>query len=255
MLKEITLDEKYLITDGGTSDGTQIKYFKRGKWYKQDRWGGEGEAEELASELLKRSTLRPEDFVNYSRVRINGIDGCVSDNFLAKNEEFITFYRLYLNTTGNDLSAVTARMDYDDAIDYVINYIYTIAGVDISSYLADIFALDELILNEDRHFNNIGLIYNGECFRPAPIFDNGKSFFVGNKSFDPCADFSSNRKKAYARAFSGSFALNRKYLADKATVEFDFPAMLEFLTENAAGYSERAVAALTEQIKRLTAQT
>lgn len=37
---------------------------------------------------------------------------------------------------------------------------------------------DAVILNEDRHFGNFGLMRNnhtGEILRPAPIFDNGRS--------------------------------------------------------------------------------
>ena len=47
MSENIILGTEYAVNDGGTSDGTQIKYYKDSKWYKIDRYGGEGEAEEL----------------------------------------------------------------------------------------------------------------------------------------------------------------------------------------------------------------
>jgi len=34
MLSNIEIDSRYLVTDTGTSDGTQIKYYFEGKWYK-----------------------------------------------------------------------------------------------------------------------------------------------------------------------------------------------------------------------------
>ena len=37
----------------GTSDGTQIKYYKDNYWYKINSMGGEDEAEYLASGILK----------------------------------------------------------------------------------------------------------------------------------------------------------------------------------------------------------
>ena len=100
-------------------------------------------------------------------------------------------------------------MDYDDAIEYVINFVKTQTGLDIHEYLANTFCLDMLILNEDRHFNNLGIIYNGTSFRPAPIFDNGKSFLIGNQKGG----------KAYAKAFSPSFKTNYDYLKKYCTLK------------------------------------
>lgn len=39
-----------------------------------------------------------------------------------------------------------------------------------------------IILNEDRHLNNLALIFDGNSFKPSPIFDNGLSLFTGNQS-------------------------------------------------------------------------
>ena len=237
MLQEITIDDRYAITDKGTSDGTQIKYFKDNTWYKLDRYGGEGEAEALASTILKLSGYPKKNYVTYQQALINGSPGCVSRNFLRKDEQFITLYRLYMNLTGCDLAAVTQRMDYNDAIDFVLDFVLTSTAVDLHQYLADTFVLDELILNDDRHFNNLGLIFDGESFRPAPIFDNGKSLHVGTLSGQP-----------FAKAFSGSFSLNRAYLQDYATLTLNRSAIQAYLTAHQHDISPRALAVLTESL-------
>ena len=231
MLQEITIDNRYAITDKGTSDGTQIKYFKDNYWYKIDRYGGEGEAEALASVILKLCAYPSKKYVTYHQIIINGRPGCMSRNFMRRNEQFVSLYRLYRNVTGRDLASVTQMMDYDDAIEFVLDFVLTHTAVDLRAYLADIFALDELILNDDRHFNNLGLIYNGTKFRPAPIFDNGKSLFIGNKKYDPDKDIKENKKKAFAKAFSGSFELNRSYLENKATFKPDIKAIQNYLSK------------------------
>ncbi|CBK75069.1 hypothetical protein CIY_24330 [Butyrivibrio fibrisolvens 16/4] len=41
MLPKIEIGPEYLVMESGTSDGTQIKYFKDNNWYKIDRYGGE----------------------------------------------------------------------------------------------------------------------------------------------------------------------------------------------------------------------
>ena len=232
MLQEITLESEYVITDHGTSDGTQVKYFKDRHWYKLDRYGGEGEAEEVASDILTLSGFPKKKFVTYQQILINGQKGCVSKNFLKPDEQFVTFYRLFFNMKGRDLATVTSRMDYDDAIEFVLSFVRDATGLDVREYLANTFTLDALILNEDRHFNNMGIIFDGEAFREAPIFDNGKSFFIGNPKYKPEKPFAKNRAKAFAKAFSGSFDLNRKYLQDYATLRIKKGQILRYVDEH-----------------------
>ena len=207
-IEEFIISDEYLVRTSGTSDGTQDKYCKDDYWFKLDRYGGEGLAETAASIILRKSGLAPELFVEYKPCLINGKNGCYSKDFLSADESFITLYRLYKNVTGRDLAAVTARMDYDDAIEYVINFVKEQTELDIHEYLANTFFLDMLILNEDRHFNNLGIIYDGTNFKTAPIFDNGKSFLIGNQ----------HEGKAYAKAFSPSFKTNYEYLKKYSTL-------------------------------------
>lgn len=207
-LENFNISDSYLVRTSGTSDGTQDKYFKDNKWFKLDRYGNEGLAEYTASQILKRSGIFSKDYVEYTPCLINGKPGCYSTNFLSENESFITLYRLYKNVTGRDLATVCSKMDYEDGIDYVINFVKEQTGVDIQEYLANTFILDEIILNEDRHFNNLGIIYNETDFRTAPIFDNGKSFLIGNKL-----------GSAYAKIFSPNFSINSKYLSKYATLK------------------------------------
>ena len=41
-------------------------------------------------------------------------------------------------------------------VNYVIDFLYSMCKIDIIGYLKKIFTLDYIILNEDRHFNNLG---------------------------------------------------------------------------------------------------
>lgn len=84
-------------------------------------------------------------------------------------------------------------------------------------------------MNEDRHFNNLGLIYDGERYRTAPVFDNGKSLFVGNSKYKASNLTAQNRRIAYAKAFSGSFELNMRYLEKHATLKLDPDRIREYL--------------------------
>ncbi len=217
-LENFLIGDEYLVRTSGTSDGTQDKYYKDDLWFKLDRYGGEGLAETAASLILKESGLPANQFVEYKPCLINGKNGCYSKNFLSEDESFITLYRLYKNVTGRDLATVCSKMDYDDAIEYVINFVKQQTNLDIHEYLANTFALDKIILNEDRHFNNLGIIYNGTNFKPAPIFDNGKAFLIGNKSAKEKSTLEEKIKTAYSKSFSPSFELNAKYLKKYCTL-------------------------------------
>ena len=220
-IEEFYIDGSYLVRTSGTSDGTQDKFFKDNRWFKLDRYGGEGLAETAASLILKESGLESSLFVEYFPCLINGKSGCYSKNFLNEDESFITLYRLYKNVTGRDLAQVCSKMDYDDAIEYVLNFVKEQTNLDIHEYLANTFALDKIILNEDRHFNNLGIIYNGTSFKTAPIFDNGKSFLIGNKNAKEKNTLEEKIKTAYSKSFSPSFELNAKYLAKYCTLNIN----------------------------------
>jgi hypothetical protein len=87
----------------------------------------------------------------------------------------------------------------------------TFACLGLKLYLDAMILLDYIIANEDRHFGNFGLIRNaetGEFVKPAPIFDNGESMFVG-AGIDPgkikskpfISDFDEQIKLADRRPF------------------------------------------------------
>lgn len=225
-IEEFSLSDEYLVRTSGTSDGTQDKYYKDGLWFKLDRYGGEGLAETIASLILKESGLAPNLFVEYKPCLINGKNGCYSKNFLKEQESFITLYRLYKNVTGRDLATVCSKMDYDDAIEYTVNFIKEHTKLDIREYLANTFYLDMLILNEDRHFNNLGLIFDEKKFHIGPIFDNGKSFLIGNKKAKDCKNLEEKISHAYAKVFSPSFQTNYNYLKKYCTLKVN-PELLD----------------------------
>lgn len=59
-------------------------------------------------------------------------------------------------------------------LDKVVGFIRQHYGIDITEYLVSTLYFDKLILNEDRHLNNLGIIRKADgSYRQAPIFDNG----------------------------------------------------------------------------------
>jgi hypothetical protein len=206
------IDASYIVKQEGTSEGTQIKYYKNGYWYKKDNRGHEGLTEYLVSTLLKFSDLKSNEYVIYEQGYINEISSCRSRNFLKTGEELVTLYRLYYNEFGKDLSAVINNMEtMEERIAYVIEFVRESCNVDLHDYFQKIFTLDMLVLNEDRHLNNLALIFKEDYFQPAPIFDNGVSLLTANQSVNWKFGVEENVKRVIARPFSGSHEKMHKY--------------------------------------------
>ena len=215
------IGREFIIMQEGTSEGTQIKYRKEGYWYKKDNHGHEGLAEYLVSRLLDFSSLQPSEYIRYEAGTINGSGGCRSRNFLRDGEELITFYRLYYNETGRNLVSVVNAMDsMEDRMEYVIEFIRQSCKLDIRDYLRKILTLDMIVLNEDRHFNNLAVIMKDDAFCPAPIFDNGISLLTANKSVNRKIPLEENVKRVAARPFSGSHEKMVRYLGAGFTLDW-----------------------------------
>lgn len=181
------LPAEAMVLVSGSSKGTQLKYFFDNKWYKQNRIGYEDLAEVLSSRVLMCSNI--ENYVSYKKCFINGKRGCYSENFLKKNESYSSLQRLYDIYYDRELTDVVQGIgNIEDKIQYVLEFVEKTTKLDIKEYLRKMFTFDMLILNTDRHFNNIGLIINSvtKQYRTAPIFDNGNALLsdIGEFPFD-----------------------------------------------------------------------
>ncbi len=219
---DVKISNNFLVDTEGTSDGTQLKFFKDGYWYKEDNEGCEGEVEYLVSKLLKFSTLKSKDYVAYEHGMINGKAGCRSKSFLSPAQSFITLERLHGNVAGiplyekikefNGIGAKTA---------YVLGFCRQAVGLDLTEYFKKVFTLDYIVLNEDRHFHNLGIIMNGDgSYLPAPIFDNGKSLLNCNPSVNRNLPIAENTERVVARPFSGSHREMFEYFSKGFDIDF-----------------------------------
>lgn len=223
------IGNEYMVFQNGSSEGTQVKFKKNNFWYKKDSQGNEGLAEYLASGVLKFSNLKKNEFVEYEMGMINGRNGCRSRDFLPKGWSVITFYRLYYNEFGKNLAEVIAGFDsMEERMEYVIRFVKQSCGLDVTDYLRKTLTLDMLILNEDRHLNNLAVIFAEDHFEIAPIFDNGISLLTANKSVNWKFGLEDNVKRVIARPFCGSHEKMVGYLG--IGLKIDYQRLYQWLT-------------------------
>ena len=92
--------------------------------------------------------------------------------------------------------------DIESRIKFVCDYVYDKTNIHVEDYLSKILSLDALLLNTDRHLNNLGIIINNtddSRNRPAPIFDNGAALMSSMARF-PYPSYEENIKEMEAKA-------------------------------------------------------
>ena len=195
-----------------SSKGNQLKWKYENNWYKADHMGYEGLSEVIVSQFLSYSNVI--DYVKYTPAQIKyreeNYRGCKSKNFLNDGEELVTVEHLFRQYTGKSLSGEMGRIsDVKDRIMYATENVAELTGLtDFGKYMSILLALDSFFLNEDRHTNNIAVIYRPEeeIYRFSPIFDNGLALFS-----DTATDFGMEKtledcmKRIEAKPFDRNF--------------------------------------------------
>ena len=125
--------------------------------------------EVLASEISRRLHF---DHVEYVLDTYKDTVVSICPCFVTKDTELITCYQIR-----NDMKRHDNIEDYEEYIRVLEEH-----GIkDARTKLENMYILDYLIMNEDRHLNNFGIIRNVntlEWVDVAPIFDNGQSLNI-----------------------------------------------------------------------------
>ncbi len=125
--------------------------------------------EVLASEICKRLGF---NHVEYTIDTYKDIVVSKCPCFITKDTELITCYQIK-----NDMKRHDNLEDYEEYIKKLEGHNIENAGEKVEN----MFILDYIIMNEDRHLNNFGIIRDVntlEWLDVAPIFDNGQSLNI-----------------------------------------------------------------------------
>ena len=228
-MKNYILSPQAMVMVSGSSIGTQPKYYDKNYWYKENQMGYESTSETLSSLVLSCSNAA--SYVKYEECTINNRRGCRSKSFLKKDESFISFQHLFEMYHGGNLSEhVITMTSVEERIRFTKNFVLEYTGFDCSEYLSKILTFDMLILNTDRHFNNLGIIVNSrtdQCSE-APIFDNGAALMSNYDRFPLENSIEENLEKVYGQPFSSSLEIQAKAMGIGIKIDYSkLGALLE----------------------------
>lgn len=235
-----------------SSKGDQSKWRIGNKWVKQNARGYEHQAEILASLILSCSTLKQDEYVTYYPCDIiltNGekVLGCYSHDFRDIFQE-VTLERLFeSNFTSTDTILNDATLSTTEKFEQIIKQIENFTGLNVRLEISLILAFDALILNEDRHTNNILFLYNPltAAWKIAPIFDNGLSLLSDTKDYPLGKPLSILKRKVKAKPFNTNFS---KQLALYSGPPFIDSTLLAHKLKNSTVEFERAKQVLLSQM-------
>ncbi len=244
MTTNLDIPEKYKIFTIG-SKGSQLKYKKDNIWYKIDTLGVESTAECLVSLLLSCSGER---YVNYRPVRVNNRSACASKSFTSEEECFISFEDLYYRkihkSLTNDIRTIS---NVEERYRKLLQIMNGLTHLDLQRYLDINLSLDFLILNPDRHMNNLGVVITPSgSYKEAPIFDNGQSLGANWNITPPYLSYEECLDKLTAGTISGSFT--EQLLVVKNVLTIDYSNLEKSLTTYPL--SNRCLTILTEQLNK-----
>lgn len=123
--------------------------------------------EVIASRIMDRLGI---DHVPYSVTWINDEPYSVCEDFVTKDTELISAWRIM---------QLRPKANHENEYLHFVNICKEL-GIDIVPALDRMIVLDYIIANEDRHFNNFGLLRDAntlEWLGAAPIFDSGTSLW------------------------------------------------------------------------------
>lgn len=208
---KLVTDKKIAET---SSKGNQEKWLENGKWYKLDQFGYEALAEVMTSRILEQSNIErdtPFTFVRYEMqtVKVHGFQrtACVSRNFLQSGQSILTVNALFRQLSVTPLIKQLGKLPSDKRrMAYLASAVSEMTGLaDFDKYLALLFEIDALILNDDRHLNNIAVLEENGRFLYCPIFDNGAGLLSNMQTLRADIDPKGLMKSLTASPFQMTF--------------------------------------------------
>lgn len=267
---KLVTNEKIALT---SSKGNQEKWCDDNIWYKLDQFGYEALTEAVTSEILEKSNIEsdtPFKFVRYSIEKVNVHNAervaCTSPNFLKQGEAIITLNKLLSNNIEVSLTEKLSRLTSDKKrIQYLVDATKEITGLaDFDKYLTLLFEMDSLILNDDRHLNNIAVIEKNGKFDYCPIFDNGAGLLSNTQIYRMDIEPKGIMKSMVASPFFMTFNRELKTVQSLYGAVFKLPKLtkdeiavianpyLEFYPQrDRAIIKDRVVQCITERKKMI----
>ncbi len=195
--------------------------------------GNEPYSEFYASQIAERMGLH---HVHYDLARWKGILASKCRLFTNIDTAYVPAGRIVKN------GGIEACLDH-----------YKTLGGSFYQELASMLVFDAVIVNEDRHFGNFGLLRDnksGEIISPAPVFDNGLSLlcYAMKANFEDIERYIGTRSNPYGRG-NEYFSLCSRIIGPKQKKELSRLIGFKFMESDISNLPSWRLSALEEMIQ------
>lgn len=210
--------------NGSTSGGMQYKYINNRMFYKIDSLGVyESLAEVLVSELEEYIENFPHANYYLCEPVVVGEDtkrACYCNSVIPDGYTEVSLYKLLSKEV--DVSKLYDKYVGLELVRRIINTINNITdGYDMKEYLGRVLFLDAITLNEDRHLNNLSLMFSKGVIKPMPVIDNGLSLLSDLNKYPLRRSTDSLIRTVKSKPFSSSFSKQVRYFKDVEPLVID----------------------------------
>ena len=245
-----------------SSKGDQEKWYDQfsSTWYKLDSGAYEALAETIASEIMLHCNIVSELGYEVVQYRIEPVTvhrrkriACASKNFLRRNEEIVTLARLLKAELGDDFQRIfRSRTSVARRMETLVDAVIGITKLDgFGRYLTLLLEMDALVLNEDRHLNNIAVLYGPAGYCYCPLFDNGAAFML-NQALYPFDVEASGlvlpRAKPFQCTFSTQVRAARGLYGNQLRLDFSVEQLVEWVSDAVRVYPKPFQALLCQRV-------
>lgn len=159
-----------------------------------------------------------------------GEEVVVCRSFLEPGEQFVPFNEVGESTLEQDKE--TYQYDYQDIVRMLHDNSKLTDVDDTVSAFWDMYIIDALIGNFDRHGSNWGFIKRNNTYELAPVFDNGSCLFPNMTDEDEMRHVMASAEETDKRVYR--FPTSQIKLHGKKSSYYDVISSLEFDDANAA---------------------
>jgi hypothetical protein len=134
-------------------------------------------------------------------------EGCVVDYWLIENDYFYSACKNFINedteyVSFNQINHAYKKPNHQSSFSFIQDFYG-----ESKEQLDLLIILDYIVLNEDRHYGNFGLIRDtntGKFIKPAPVFDTGSCLLYDSDRFE--------LQRLQSKPFSKKFSQQIQYV-------------------------------------------
>lgn len=202
-LEFVDVEELEELALMSSSKGNQRKWFDsknkcyiKEQFYYQGVYWADWKVEAMSSIVSRDIDVGVQILKQTPVLLSTGNYGVISHNFCEQGESFLSFKRI-LDKNSLEYNQNIFPMDNFES---VIDIVKSECNLDITNYLIVMCVLDYVLLNEDRHLNNFGVVSGVTGFRQAVLFDFGLGLFEHDRRYN-----GRNYESAYQRTVGKPF--------------------------------------------------